>query len=147
MAHGLLRELCARRGLGGRVGIDSAGTSVMSKGQRPDARAQSALAAHGIDISRLKARPVEPRDFERFDYILAMDLSHMESLVKLCGPNPRARLVLMMEFARRHKENEVPDPYFGNDAVFRRVLSLLEDAVGGFANNQLEGELARRRTG
>lgn len=141
MAHGLFKDQCARRGLGGRVLVDSAGTSVGARGRRPDARAQSALAAHGVDISRLKARAVEPRDFDKFDYILAMDRGHLEKLQELSGPEQRARIELVTAYARRHSEIEIPDPYFGNDAVFERVLTLLEDAVEGFANDLLDGEL------
>ena len=90
MAEGLLRHHCDRMGLGRRIGIDSAGTRVSVKGQRPDVRAQSVLAAQSIDISRLKSRPVVIGDFDRFDYILAMEQEHLDGLVKLSGHGVRA---------------------------------------------------------
>jgi protein-tyrosine phosphatase len=37
----------------------------------------------------------------------------------------------MMSYARRFKERDVPDPYYGGPKDFERVLDMLEDAAGG----------------
>jgi protein-tyrosine phosphatase len=36
-----------------------------------------------------------------------------------------------MSYARRFKEPEVPDPYYGGPQGFERVLDMLEDAAKG----------------
>jgi protein-tyrosine phosphatase len=33
-----------------------------------------------------------------------------------------------MEFARRHPDTDVPDPYYGNAQGFELVLDMIEDA-------------------
>ena len=72
-AEGVLRERLARAGLAGRVAVDSAGTQGYHTGEAPDPRAVKAAAARGYDLRSLKARPVLPADFMRFDFLLAMD--------------------------------------------------------------------------
>jgi protein-tyrosine phosphatase len=38
---------------------------------------------------------------------------------------------LFLEFAERHNEWEVPDPYYGGADGFERVLDMVEDAAQG----------------
>ena len=146
MAHALFRHYCEVSGLKRRVRIDSAGTHVGLKGQRPDPRACTVLARHGIDSSRIKARPIEARDFQRFDYLLAMDREHLDRLNKLHDGGLGPRIDLVMKFAGGSPELEVPDPYYGNEAGFVRVFEMLEDSLQGFTRHLLEEALAERGT-
>jgi protein-tyrosine phosphatase len=47
------------------------------------------------------------------------------------GRTDGARIVMMCDFARGHDEEEVPDPYYGGEQGFEKVLDLLEDACEG----------------
>jgi protein-tyrosine phosphatase len=85
----------------------------------------------------MRARPLLARDLERFDHIFAMDRQHLESLVSLKDRSATASLQLVMQFARHHDEQEVPDPYFGNDAGFLKVFTLLADAIEGIFYDML----------
>jgi protein-tyrosine phosphatase len=38
---------------------------------------------------------------------------------------------LFMEYADSWSDDEVPDPYYGGDAGFERVLDMIEDAAEG----------------
>jgi protein-tyrosine phosphatase len=95
------------------------------------------MSRAGIDISRIRARPFEDRDFEVFDHILVMDREHMKSLADRDSDASRAELRLIMDFARQRPEREVPDPYYGNEAGFELVFSYLEDAAHGVVNELL----------
>lgn len=130
-AAGVVRAQLERAGLARQVGIDSAGTQRYQVGQPPDARAQKAALRRGYDLSRLRARRVREADFEDFDLILAMDRDNLEILQRDCPPEHRHKLGLFLEYARGFAEREVPDPYYGSDAGFERVLDLIEDAAGG----------------
>jgi protein-tyrosine phosphatase len=135
MAHALLVNLCRARGLHKLVRVDSAGTHVSIRGQRPDPRVLSVLTGHGIKVGRMRARPLLARDLERFDHIFAMDREQLDTLVSLKDQAATANLELVMRFARHHDEQEVPDPYFGNDAGFLKVFTLLADAIEGIFND------------
>ena len=133
-AEGVLRAKLQRLGLHERVEVDSAGTHGYHTSEPPDPRAIRHAAQRGYDISRLKARPVTDEDFARFDWVLAMDETHLLWLRKRQPPDTPARTDLLMTYARQHADvPEVPDPYYGGPAGFDRVLDLVEDACEGLA--------------
>ncbi len=113
------------------VTADSAGTHAYHVGEPPDLRAQKAAAKRGYDLSALRARTIEDADFQRFDLILAMDQDHHAILSRMAGSSAGHKLKLMMSYARRFKERNVPDPYYGGPKGFERVLDMLEDAAKG----------------
>jgi protein-tyrosine phosphatase len=130
-AEAVLRAQAALRGLTPSVEVDSAGTYGGHAGEPPDARAQAHAARRGYDLAPLRARLVQPADFERFDLILAMDRDNLANLLDLRPGGVDTRVELLMRYARRHAVDEVPDPYFGPAAGFERVLDLIEDACDG----------------
>src|SRR6187402_1563479 len=98
-AEGVFRHLLATRQVAAPVELDSAGTHDYHVGEPPDARAIAAARRRGIDLSTLRARAVELRDFERFDLILAMDEQNLDELRRRAPHAQRQRLRLMMEYA------------------------------------------------
>lgn len=127
------------------VHVDSAGTHSYHVGAPPDRRAQTATARRGIDISMLKARRVEPLDFERFDYILAMDEENLDQLREEADALHHKKLKLLLEFSDRNRFREVPDPYYGGPSGFEKVLDLVEEATEGLARELLRRQRVNRR--
>jgi protein-tyrosine phosphatase len=82
-------------------------------------------------MSPLRARIVEPRDFEDFDLILAMDRENLNVLSHRAPAHTRNRLRLFLEFAPEAAVTEVPDPYYGGPNGFEEVLDLVEEATRG----------------
>ena len=111
--------------------IDSAGTAGYHVGEAPDRRTRQAAARRGYDLSALRARVVEPRDFEYFDLILAMDRENLRALQRRAPEQARERLRLFLEFAPDAGISEVPDPYYGGPNGFEDVLDLIEAASRG----------------
>jgi len=130
-AEAIFRKLAAEAGMAESVVSDSAGTHGYHVGEPPDLRAQAAAAKRGYDLSALRARTIEHADFQRFDLILAMDQDHYAILSRRAGSSVRDKLKLMMSYARRFEERDVPDPYYGGPQGFERVLDMLEDAARG----------------
>ena len=111
--------------------IDSAGTHDYHIGHAPDLRAQQAAAQRGYDMSSLRGRQVESSDFERFDYVLAMDKANLAILQYLAQRGCENKVGLFLDFASRHTGREVPDPYYGGAHGFEQVLDMIEDAAQG----------------
>lgn len=130
-AHGVFQKYVDDAGLNAEIFVDSAGTSNWHIDEPPDRRSADAALAAGYDLSVLRGRQVTRRDFEKFDYILAMDESNLAALEELCPSNFDGHLGLFLEFARNKDYQEVPDPYHGDEAGFSLVLSLIEDASAG----------------
>lgn len=144
-AEGVFRKLLRELAPGLEVEVDSAGTHAYHIGSPPDRRAQEAARRRGIDLSSLRARVVTEEDFERFDYILAMDEDNLAELMARCPRHRRSRLRLLMEFAPHLGVEEIPDPYYGGTAGFERVLDLVEEAARGLLDELRTLEEDRRR--
>lgn len=135
-AEGVLRHRLALEGLERQTLVDSAGTHSFHVGAAPDRRSQAAALRRGIDISALRAREVTPADLDRFEYILAMDrhnLLHLQGIATSSAGSSRIRLLL--DFAPESGFSEVPDPYYGGEAGFERVLDLIELASERFVEH------------
>lgn len=126
-----MRAQVEAAGLAEWIAIDSAGTGDWHVGEAPDHRAQAAGSRRGYDLSALRARQVAARDFERFDFVLAMDAANLDRLRELCPPALRSRVRLLMEFGTQPTVREVADPYFGGGEGFELVLDQCEDACRG----------------
>lgn len=130
-AEGVFRKMVRDAGLAEHIRTDSAGTHAYHVGAPPDRRAQLAAARRGVDLSDLRGRQALRTDFDEFDYVLAMDEENHANLLAICPPESRHKLSLFMSFAAGRSEQEVPDPYYGGDAGFDRVLDMIEAAATG----------------
>ena len=130
-AEVVFRAKVVEAGLGVFITIDSVGTHNYHIGDPPDLRTQRAAKQRGYDMSKLRGRQVEVADFSRFDYVLAMDNANMAILYRLCPQTQRDRLGLFLDYAKKYNEKEVPDPHYGGDKGFERVLDMVEDAAVG----------------
>ena len=119
-AEGVFRDMVKEHNLSQFFYIDSCGTHNFHTGQSPDSRSQHAAVRRGIDISQQTARTIEQNDFNRFDYILAMD-SHNQSFLQ--------------SMADEIYLNKIPDPYYGGEDGFEIVLDLLQQASIGLVKH------------
>lgn len=140
-AEGVFRQRVRQAGLEHAIAIDSAGTHGYHIGSAPDPRACEAAARRGVDLTEQKARQATRRDFQTFDYVLAMDRSNLVNLERICPSGYRDRLRLFLDFAENVPVHEVPDPYFGGEHGFEQVLDLVESAADG-----LLADIRRRYT-
>jgi protein-tyrosine phosphatase len=120
-----MRHLVREAGLEQQILVDSAGTAGYHTGEGPDRRARAAGARRGIAIEGA-ARQFKRGDFQRFDYVLAMDGANLEDLVALATDvAARKKLHLLRSFDPKTPSGaDVPDPYYGGDDGFDAVLDL-----------------------
>ena len=82
---------------------------------------------HGIDIAGQRGRQVASDDFQRFDLMLAMDRSNLETLLARAPAARHADIQLLMSHATG-RDAEVPDPYYGGPEGFEQVYRMIEAA-------------------
>ncbi len=138
-AEAVFRAVAARDAPELTIEVDSAGTAGYHIGEPPDLRTREAAHRRGYDMSALRARIVEPRDFERFDLILAMDRENLSVLQRRAPDHARDRVRLFLEFAPDAAVSEVPDPYYGGPNGFEEVLDLVEAASHGLLQHLRRG--------
>lgn len=127
LAEGVFRHVLDEEGLSDGFRVDSAGTGSWHVGESPDHRAMRTAATHGVTLGG-HARQVQPEDFKRFDYIVAMDrsnLAHLQEYQESLGGE--AALHLLREFDPLGIPGaEVPDPYYGGPDGFEEVYEMVE---------------------
>ena len=138
IAEGVLRHRAEQLAPALALRIDSAGTADDHQGDPPDRRAQSAARRRGIDISGLRARQVEARDFSHFDLILAMDSANLRDLKAIQPRAATASLGMFLDYATGVASLDVPDPYYGGAADFDHVVDLATNAADGLLQTLLQ---------
>lgn len=130
-AEGVLRRLVATRGLSAEVEVASAGIEGWHAGAPPDPRSQAHALRRGVDLSAQRARQVARHDFERFDWLIAMDAGHHARLRELAPPAHLHKLRHAGEFAACVPPEGVPDPYYGGADGFETVIDQVEAVCEG----------------
>jgi protein-tyrosine phosphatase len=138
-AEGVFRKQVATAGLEQQIRIDSCGTGDWHIGKGPDERAVAAAGRVGVDISGLRARQFEAEDLNSFDYVLVMDRQNLAAVKEIWRQNGGTAPRLFLDFAD-FDDQEVPDPYFGEDDGFQHVLELIHQAGEGLLND-IRGKL------
>jgi len=129
LAEGVFRAELVRRGLDGQVEVDSCGTGGWHVGESPDPRSVEVGLDHQVDIESQRSRQLSPEDYERFDWLVAMDREN-ERVVRQRAPRQAScRIVTMMAFHPGGGREDVPDPYYGGPGGFETVYGLLEAAA------------------
>lgn len=133
MAEGIITAKLKQAGINAYV--DSAGTGGWHAGEAPDRRAQKELRKHHIEISNLRARKFVVEDFNKFDYIFAMDEDNYDNILSLArNDNEKSKVSMFMEQSFPGQKISVPDPYYGGDEGFARVYKMLDKASDDFIN-------------
>lgn len=141
-AEGIFMKKLSKSQLQNRITVDSAGTGGWHEGESPDSRMIHHAAQRGYDLSQLEARQFVREDLERFDYIITMDDSNYQNVLRLDTNSQHSHKVhKMVKFCKIHEVPEVPDPYPQGPDGFEHVLDILEDGCTQLLM-MLEEELA-----
>ena len=128
-AEGVFRSMLDQFDIGKEVRVDSAGTHAYHIGEPPDNRTIIAANNRGISLKHLRARLIDDSDFEKFDYIIAMDKANLLFLKKKSPVKYHSKIHLFLNFSKGNLD--VPDPYYGEADGFEDVLNLVEKASKG----------------
>jgi protein-tyrosine phosphatase len=127
----IFRQLVADAGRSDAIEIDSAGTLGYHQGDPPDARMAATLRAHGYSVTG-RARQIRAADLADFDLIVTMDEDNLDAVRTLDRTGQfRAKIRPLVGFCQTHDAPRVPDPYYGGQQGFERVIELLEDGCAG----------------
>lgn len=111
--------------------VDSAGLIDYHEGEKADARMRNHARRRGYLVTHL-SRPITLADFDHFDYIIGMDEQNIRALGQLTKTlGQKAKIHKITDYSLQFRVDAVPDPYYGDDDGFIRVIDLLEDACAG----------------
>jgi protein-tyrosine phosphatase len=135
-AEGIFRKLVDDQKLSSQFRIDSAGLIDHHEGQGADPRSQKHALKRGFDLAKIISRPLTHEDFKEFDYLIAMDKSHLDAMMELCPSSLKSTktIKLILDYSKKWKGQDVPDPYRKGDEGFELVLDMLEEACAELLN-------------
>ena len=132
LAEGVFLNLVSQKGLANKYLASSAGTAGYHIGALPDKRSRDVAVMNGFELTSTACR-LAKEDFEKFDYIIAMDRANLADIKALAGNNPlwQEKILLMRDFDPLAKGKEVPDPYYDGPEKFEEVYHMLVKANDG----------------
>jgi len=111
--------------------IDSAALTTYYLGQSTDARMRAAAHRHGIEVDHV-ARLFDIADFDRFDYIFAVDLEVLRLLEEMARSHvDKEKLHFACDYSEKFPGQEIPDPYYQGQDAFDLVVEMCLDAAKG----------------
>ena len=134
-AHAVFRSKVRDAGLQEVILVDSAGTGSWHIGSPPDDRSIQVAKNHGYDMNNIYARQICAKDFEEFDYILAMDEENYNNIQLVNGYSESVLLHYFLHFSSITERLDVPDPYYNKADGFSEVLNLIEGAADGLLDH------------
>ena len=122
MAEFVMKELVRRAGREEDFLIESAATSREEIGNDMHYGTRTKLREMGIPFSRRAARQITRNDYDKYDYLVAMDDENLFYMNRCWSPDPQHKIVHLLSFAG--KDRDIADPWYtGNfDQTYEDVL-------------------------
>ena len=129
MAEFLLKDMVAKRGIVSQFDIDSAATSSEEIGNPVHHGTRKKLAQFGISVAGKTARQMTRRDYENYDYIIAMDRNNLRNIDRIIGKDDYNKVSLLLDFAGRNGQS-IADPWYTGD--FDITYDDIKQGLDGF---------------
>lgn len=136
MAEAIFKHKVSEQGLDSYWEADSCGTSNYHVGDDPDPRTIRNAHKNGVPI-RHKGRQLSLADLQKFDWVMAMDQSNYDNIMRLPGADAHASKVRLVRAYDPLGPGDVPDPYYGTEADFQHVFEMLDRTLGNFLKREL----------
>ena len=139
-AEGVFKQKIKDRDLENLFFVDSAGTGGWHVGNLADPRMRETALARGIELTS-RSRKIEENDLYEFDHVLVMDQNNLDAVKSLIkdSTNPvNSKIKLILSYSKSSQLVEVPDPYYGGQNGFDKVLDLLDHAIDGLIDSLMD---------
>ena len=113
MAEFILKDMVRKRGIADDFVIESAAHSTEEIGNPVYPPAKRELALHGISCAGKTARQIRRDEYDKWDYIIAMEKLNLRYIDRILGGDPEHKVHLLMDFTG-HPE-DIDDPWYTGD--------------------------------
>lgn len=122
MAEFVLKDLVKKKNIDNNFLIESAGTSNEEVGNPVHYGTRNKLAEVGISTAGKFARQLKKEDYEKYDYILAMETSNVRSIYRILGDDKNNKVFRLLDFSSNPRD--IADPWYtGNfDVTYDDIL-------------------------
>ena len=113
MAEFLLKDMVKKAGREKDFLIRSAATSTEEIGNPVHHGTRKKLAEYGISCEGKTAVQLTKADYEKYDYIIAMDEMNIRNIMRIIRSDPDKKVSLLLDFAGEHRS--ISDPWYSGD--------------------------------
>ena len=110
MAEFVMKDMVRRAGLEKKFLIESAATSREELGNDMHYGTRQKLREQGIPFSRRAARQITGFDYNKYDWLVAMDDENVYYMNRCWSPDPEHKIVRLLSFAG--KTRDIADPWY-----------------------------------
>ena len=113
MAEFVLKDMVKKRGIEKEFFISSAATSTEEIGNSVHRGTREKLKQYGISTEGKYAVQLKRQDYQKYDYILAMDKANVKNIQRIVGEDSQNKVHLLLSYAE--KNTDIADPWYTGD--------------------------------
>lgn len=119
MAQYVFQHMVHTQGLDDLFCIDSAATSYEEIGNSVHYGTRNKLRACGIPVGKHRARRMEKKDYEKFDYLIGMEQRNLTNMYRILGMKPEEdeqtfhKVRRLLDFGKHPRD--IADPWYTGD--------------------------------
>ena len=110
MAEFVFKDMVKKRGLEDSFYIASAATSTEEIGNPVHYGTVQKLKNYGISTAGKYAIQMTKKDYDNYDYILAMDSMNMRNIKRIIHSDPKGKINKLLDFSDRPRD--IADPWY-----------------------------------
>ncbi len=142
MAEYILKDKVNKMGMSENFIIASAATSCEEiwngEGNPVHPMAKEQLKKHGISCDEKRAIQLEKSDYDKYDYLIAMDSENVRNMLRLFSGDKENKIHKLMEFTG--KDNDVSDPWYTRN--FKKAYEDIEYGVDAFLKKIIDNRFS-----
>ena len=126
MAEFLFKDMVNKKGLRDEFIIESAGTSNEEEGNPVHYGTKNKLAEVGISVDGKYAQQFNKDDYEKFDYIIAMEQRNIRDIFRIVGEDKENKVYRLLDFSNNPRD--ISDPWYTHnfEITYNDIMEGLE---------------------
>lgn len=113
MAEFVLKDMATKQGRADEFYIASCATSTEEIGNPVHYGTKTELAKHGISCAGKTAVQLKKSDYDKYDYLIAMDQMNVRNIMRIIGKDPQGKVSLLLDFTGENRS--ISDPWYTGD--------------------------------
>ena len=113
MAEFVFKDIVNKKGLSDKFLIESAATSTEAIGEGIYYGTRDILKEQAIPFEERKARQMKKTDYDKFDYILAMEDKNINGILRIIGEDSKHKVYRLLDFSESPRN--IADPWYTGD--------------------------------
>ena len=130
MAEFIFKDLIEKHGETYKFKIDSAATSYEEVGNGIYRHAADKLREKGINFGNHEARRITKEDYEKYDYILAMEECNIDGILRIVGADLDKKICRILDYSENPRD--ISDPWYTGN--FEKAYNDIIEGVEAFYN-------------